>query len=111
MTSDVLAVRPCGMEALDAPQHRTQVNPSAGWSGPGECARQHDARYPTEAGSVVGAAAAGHCSPLPREISTGPQGGSVHEGNDVCAKPVEKSDHPVVAMKPGNVGGAKGVTG
>ncbi len=111
MTSDVFAARSCGMEALDVPQHRTQVNPSAGWSGLGKCARQHDARYPTVAGPVVGAAAAGHCSLLPREISTGPRGGSVHEGNDVCAMPVEKSDHPVVAMKPGNAGGAKGVTG
>ena len=111
MTSDVFAARPCGMEALDVPQHRTQVNPSAGWPGPGECALQHDARYPTGTRSVVGAVAARHRSFLPREISTGPRGGSVHEGNDVCAKPVEKSDHPVVAVKPGNAGGAKGVTG
>ena len=37
-------------------------------------------------------------------------GGRRHEGIDVLAKPVEKSDHPIVAMKPGNAGGAKGVT-
>ncbi len=36
--------------------------------------------------------------------------GSVQEGNDAHARPVEKSDHPVVVMKPGNAGGAKGVT-
>ncbi len=79
---------------------------------PGKCAFQHDAQYPTEVGAVVGVGAAGHCSPLPREVSMGPpRSGSVGEGNDACAKPMEKSDHLVVAMKPGNAGGAKGVTG
>ena len=113
MTTGFFAARPCGMEARDEPQYRTQVNPTAGWSGPGECASQHEAQYPTGAGGVVGAAIAGHCSPLPQEISSGPrpQGrGSVQGGNDAYAMPVEKSDHPVVALKPGNAGGAKGVT-
>ena len=79
---------------------------------PGECARQHDARYPIEAGTVLGAVTAGHCSPLPQEISMGPPvSGSVLGGNDACAMLMEKSDHPIVVMKPGNAGGAKGVTG
>ena len=112
MTPDVYAARPCGMEAVGEPQRRTQVNPCAGRPGLGKCARQHDARYPIEVGTVFGAAAAGHCSSLLQEISMGPpQGGSAHGGNDGCAMPMEKSDHPVVAVRPGNTGGAKGVTG
>lgn len=99
------------MEAVGEPQHRTQVNPCAGWRGLGECARKHDARYPTEPTAVLGAAVAGHYSTLPQEISTGPRfGGSGSGGNDAAAKPVEKSDHLIVASKPGNSGGAKEVT-
>ena len=112
MTSDVFAVRPCGMEALDVPQHRTQVNPSAGWPEQGECAREHDARISTVAGTVFGAGAAGHCSSLPQEISMGPpRGGRGLGGDDEHPMPVESADHLVVAMKPGNAGGAKGVAG
>ena len=37
-------------------------------------------------------------------------GGRRHEGIDVLAKTVEKSDHPIIAMMPGNAGGVKGVT-
>ena len=72
MSPDTFAVRPCGMEAVDKPQHRTQVNSYAGRSVLGECAFQHDARYPAGDGTVMGAAAAGHCPFLPREISSGP---------------------------------------
>ena len=112
MKSRIFAARPCGMEARGEPQHRTQVNPSAGWPGQGEYARKYDVQYPTVAGAVVGAGAAGHCSSLPQEISTGPPwGGRGLEGNNELPMPVEKSDHLVVAMKPGNAGGAKGVAG
>ena len=110
----IFAARPCGMEARGEPWYRTQVNPCAGWLGLGKCASRHEARYPTVARRVVGAAIAGHCSPLPREISTSPSpdgGGRRHGGNDVLPMLAEKSDHPIVAMKPGNAGGAKGVTG
>ena len=92
-SSDTLAVRPCEMEALDKPQHRTQVNPCAGRSALGECALQHDARYPTGGGTVMGAAAAGHCPFLPREISSGPwfgarrASGSAYGGNDAARSP------------------------
>ena len=111
-TTGFFAARPCGMEARDEPQYRTQVNPSAGWSGSGECASKHEAQYPTGTGAVVGAAIAGHRSSLPQEISTGPpRGGRAAGGNDVCPKPVEKSDHPILVLKPGNAGGAKGVAG
>jgi hypothetical protein len=112
MDSKPSSARSCGMEARGEPQHRTQVNPSAGWPRQGECARQHDARFPIVAGTVVGAGAVGHCSFLPQEISTGPpRGGRGLGGNDEHPMPVEKSDHLVVVMKPGNAGGAKGVAG
>ncbi len=92
-SSDTFAARPCEMEALGKPQHRTQVNPCVGRSALGECALQHDARYPTEGGTVMGAAAAGHCPFLPREISSGPwfgarrASGSAYGGNDAARSP------------------------
>ncbi len=79
----------------------------------GKCAYEYDALYPTVAGTVLGAAIAGHFSSLPQEISTGPSplgGGRACRGNDARTTPMEKSDHPILAMKPGNAGGAKGVT-
>lgn len=79
--------------------------------GLGECAHQHDARYPTVAVEVLEAGAAGHCLTLPQEISIDPTlVGRAKGGNDECPMSVEKSDHFIVASKPGNAGGAKGVT-
>lgn len=107
----IFAVRPCGMEARGEPQYRTQVNPYAGWLGLGECAWQYEAQYPTVTKTVVGAAIAGHDSSLPQESSTDPSlSGSVHEDNNVRAKSVEQSDHPILALTSGNAGRAKGVT-
>jgi len=112
MNSQPSSARSCGMEARDEPQHRTSVNPRAGWLGLGERAGQREARYPTVAGRVGRAGAAGHCSSLPQEISTGPpRSGRWPGGNDELPMPVEKADHLVVAMKPGNAGGAKEVAG
>ena len=112
MPTESFPVRACGMEAGGEPQHRTQVNPQAGGPDLGECARQHDALYPTVTGVVLGTGAAGHCSSLPQEVSMDPcRGGRARGGNDKCPKSLEKSDHPIVALKPGNAGGAKGVTG
>ena len=88
MPTSICAVRPCGMEARDAPRSRTSVNPWRGWSGLGERAAQREARYPTEAGTVEGAAIAGHHSSLPQEISLGPRvGGRAFEGHDGCPSP------------------------
>ena len=109
----IFAARPCGTEARGEPRYPTQVNLCACRPGLSECGDHHEARYPTVTRLVVGAAIAGHCSSLPQEISTGRPhmgGGRRHEGIDVLAKPVEKSDHLIVAMKPGTAGGAKGVT-
>lgn len=99
------------MEAGNEPQHRTQVNLSAGFLDLGERARQRDARFPIVVGGVFEAGAAGHCSTLPQEISMGPAcAGRAREGNDERPMSMEKSDHPIVASMPGNAGGAKGVT-
>ncbi len=99
------------MEAGCEPQHRTQVNLSAGFPDLGERARQRDAQYPSVAVGVLEAGAAGHCSTLPQEISIDPTWfGRARGGNDERPMSMEKSDHPIVAWKPGNVGGAKGVT-
>ncbi len=99
------------MEAGCEPQHRTQVNLFAGFPDLGERARQRDARYPIVAVGVLEAGAAGHFSTLPQEISIDPTlVGKAQRGNDACLMSVEKSDHPIVAWKPGNAGGAKGVT-
>ena len=117
MSLETFAVRPCGMEALDEPQHRTRVNPYAGYSALGECAFQHDARYPTEGGKVLGAGAAGHYAFLPQEISTGPRPGLGRvavAGTEAttCVRRLQRSRiTPYVAMKPSHAGGAKGVTG
>ena len=108
----VFAARSCGMEARDTPWYRTQVNPCTGRDGRGKRAAQREARYPIVAGAVEGAAITGTYLPLPQEICVGPRlwRGSGCGVNDNSAKPTQKSDHPIVALKPGNAGGAKGVT-
>ena len=59
---------------------------------------------------VVRAEAAGHCSILPQEISSGPHCGRPEGGDDDRPMPEEKSDRPIRATKPGNAGRAKGAT-
>lgn len=99
------------MEAGGKPQHRTQVNLYAGFRGLGECAFQHDARNPNAVAGVMEAVAAGHLPTLPQEISVDPTPvGRAGEGNDECLMSMERSDHFILALKPGNAGGAKGVT-
>ncbi len=60
--------------------------------------------------TVMRAGAAGHCFTLPQEISPSPGNGRLEGGNDDRSMLGEKSDHPIVVTKPGNAGGAKGVT-
>lgn len=110
----IFAARSCGMEARGQAWNRTRVNPRSGRWGLGKRAFQRDARYPTEAPAVEGAAFMRSDSSLPQEVSTAPprpswRGGNGCEGNDASVMAAEKSDHPIVALKPGNAGGAKGV--
>ena len=62
-TRDAGAARPCGEEARGESQHRTLSELLDRPFQPGERAFERDAQNPTEAGAVMGAAAAGHpCS-------------------------------------------------
>ena len=103
--------RSCGVEALDEPQRRTRVKlrkaievrvsvppnatpniqsgPRGSGDGEGGTLRRLTQR------DLLGSATSGRRG----------------EGNDNPPMSLEKSDHLVVAMKPGNAGGAKGVTG
>lgn len=111
MTIGTFPVRACGMEAGSVLQHRTKVNLRAGCGNLGKPAGQGDSPYPIVVPGVVEAGAVGHCSTLLQEISVDPAWtGTAQGGNDACRKSTEKSDHLIVAWKPGNPGGAKGVT-
>ena len=101
--------RACGMEARDEPQHRTQVKPrKAGltWESvppnatPDIQSRQ-DGNEDGSGGTLL-------------VLTRGDLHGSARCGRrlgDGLPMSVEKSDHPIGAVKPGNAGGAKGVMG
>lgn len=100
------------MEAGGQPWYRTQVNSRAGWSGWASVpVRTTPGIRPCR--NSIGSGDRGKRLILTpgglRGSADG--GGRVCEGNDAHATPVQKSDHPIVALKPGNAGGAKGVTG
>ena len=108
------AVRPCEMEARSESQHRTKVNLQAGcmsWvSVPGYA--MPDIRSWTC--SSEGGCGETFLSLTPRDLdrsSVSPRArGRVREGNDNDLTSIEKSDYPIVVSKPGNAGGAKGMT-
>ena len=111
----VFAVRPCGMEARGQAWNRTPVNPRSGRRGFGQvCLATRRPMSDRGSGGRGGGVHAKrliltpgdlHCSTFP-----GRGCGNGCEGNDASVTAVEKSDHPIVALKPGNAGGAKGVT-
>jgi hypothetical protein len=99
--------RACGMEARDVPQHRTKVKPrKAGliWvSVPPLAMPDIQSR---QDGSEDGGGG------KLRALTRGDLHGSASCGRrlgDGLSRPVEKSDHFIRALKPGNAGGAKGV--
>lgn len=118
--SSCMTARKCEMEAVYESQHRTKVNLGTGymgwvsvrcittpnirsfpWSMQGECGETLLNLTPREllrSGVSVGIY-------VPTESS-----GKANEGNDNCLTSIEKSDHLIVVSKPGNAGGAKGVT-
>ena len=111
------AVRSCEMEARSVPQHRTKVNLQAGWlawvSVPQDVTPGIRSR-PTGSGGGSGGTSLGltpgdlerseRCDGSPTDLV------GLCGGNDRRPMPLEKSDHLVVVMKPGNAGGAKGMT-
>lgn len=99
------------MEALDEPQHRAKAKLrkalDAWVSVPPNVTPSIQSRH-----RGIGAGDGGTLCVLTQgdllgSVRNGRRGG----GNDDPPMPEEKSDHLVVAMKPGNAGGAKGVTG
>lgn len=99
-----------GMEARGGPQHRTQVKPrKAGptWvSTPGSATPDFQSRR-----DGIGDGGGGKLLVLtPGDLGGSATSGRRREGDDALPMSVEESDHLVVVRKPGNAGGAKGVT-
>ena len=100
--------RACGVEARGQPQHRTQVKPRK--AGPTWVSVPPSAT-PDVQSRRDGTGDGGGGKWL--VLTSGDLGGSVTRGRrrgDALPTSTEKSDHPIVAMKPGNAGGARGVT-
>ncbi len=103
--------RSCGMEALDAAQHRAKAKFRKAlevWvSVPSNVTPDIQSR-PRSTGTGGGAKL---CVLTQGDLCVSASSGRWGGGNDDPPRHAEKSDHPVVVMKPGNAGGAKGVTG
>ena len=106
--SAIEPARACGVEARGKPQHRTQVKPRK--AGPTWVSVPPSATPGIQLGrDGTGDGGGGKWLVL----TPGDLGGSVTRGRrrgDALPMSTEKSDHPIVAMKPGNAGGARGVT-
>ena len=104
-------VRSCGMEGLDEPQHRAQAKLRKAFgvwvSVPSNVTPDIQSRPRGIGDGGGGTLCVLTRGDLHRSAASGRRGG----GNDDPTMPVEKSDHLTVALKPGNAGGAKGVTG
>ena len=104
------AARPCEMEACSESQHRTKVNLPAGclfWVSV-HMNVTPDIRSRTD--SSEGGSGEKFLNLTPRDLSGSATGGRTKGGNDRGPRPAEKSDHLIVVTKPGNAGGAKGMT-
>jgi hypothetical protein len=109
------AARPCGMEAVNELQHQTQVNLIAGLLAWVSVPSNTTPNIRSRPGSSRGGSGSTLLNLTPRDLYRStvslPQAwGRAGAGNDNCPKSIEKSDHSIVVMKPGNAGGAKGVT-
>jgi hypothetical protein len=104
------SVRTRGMEARGKMQHRTKVNPrKAGLMG--KRASNRDAQYPIASGRYWGREWQEGIHSYPGRSLWVRETGRARGGNDECLRPGEKSDHPIIAMKPVKVGRAKGAMG
>ena len=96
------------MEARSEPQHRTKVNLCAGrsdWVSVRECATPNvQTRQDGSGGGGGGKTYLLTLGDLPVSALSG------RKARNGQTKRREKSDHLIVALKPGNAGGAKGVT-
>ena len=96
------------MEARSEPRHRTRVNPCAGWairvSVPRIAKPDFQSGWPS-----IGGGGRGKFCVLTRGdlLGSAMSGRPVGDGGTTSG---EKSDRLIVALKPGNAGGAKGAT-
>ena len=103
------SVRRCGMEAGIEPQHRTKVNSSAGRLVGVSVRRNATPDIQSRQDGSRSGGGGKSCVLTPGDLLR--SAGCGRAGGDVGLMSEEKSDHPIRAMKPGNAGGAKGVTG
>lgn len=117
-TAQVEPARSCGMEAASEPQLRTQVKlrkaARSGVSAPPSVTPDIQS-WPSSIGDGGGGTLCRLTQgELPGSAARGnpaPVGGKETPTTHRCpGNEREKSDHPIVVMKPGNAGGAKGVT-
>ncbi len=102
------SARRCGMEARSEPRHRTRVNPCAGRST--RVNERLSAMPEIQSGwSGSGGGGRGKSCALTRGDLPGSATSGRPVGDDGTTSG-EKSDRLIVALKPGNAGGAKGAT-
>lgn len=97
------------MEAGNELQHRTRVNAGAGRSVWVSVPRNVTPDIQSRQDGIRRGGGRTTCV-----LTLGDLSGSAERGRSVgdgVPKPAEKSDHLIRAMRPGNAGGAKGVTG
>jgi hypothetical protein len=99
------------MEVRSASQHRTKVNLQAGCLIRVSVPTNVTPNIRSGADSSEGGSGETFLILTPRDLSESADGGRTKGGNDRGSMPAEKSDHLIVAPKPGNAGGAKGMTG
>ncbi len=97
------------MEAGIEPQHRTKVNSSAGRLVWVSVQRNVTPYFQLRQDGIRSGGGGKSCVLTPGDLLGSADCGSA--GGNVGPMLKEKSDHLIRAMKPGNAGGAKGVTG
>ncbi len=97
------------MEAGSEPQHRTRVNSRAGRLVWVSVPRNVTPDIQSGQDGIGSGGGGKSCVLTPGDLLGSASCGRT--GGDVGPKPEEKSDHLIRALKPGNAGGAKGVTG
>lgn len=102
--------RACGMEARGEPPYRTQVKPRK--AGPTWVSTPDSAMpdFQSRRDGIGDGDGGTRLVLTPGDLDGSAVSGRRREGNDALPMFVEESDHPVVATRPGNAGGAKGVT-
>lgn len=96
------------MEARSEAQHRTKVNPCAGWSTWVSVPRNATPNIQTRSDSIGGGGGVKSLRLTLGDLFESADGGRPSRKAGTMLG--EKSDRLIVVMKPGNAGGAKGTT-